>query len=275
MNNPKTVSVVITSRNEEENIKNCLESIKKQDYSKDCIEVIVVDNNSEDNTLDIARSYTDKICTYGPERSAQRNYGVKKAKGEYVLYLDADMVLSENVISECVEKCRNETCVALYIPERIIGRGFWIKVRDFERSFYDATVVDCVRFIRRDKFLQLDGFDENLIGPEDWDFDRRIKEKGRVGIIVSALYHNEGEFSLRKYLAKKRYYAGGIERYRHKWGSGDAVVKKQLGLWYRYFGVFLEEGKWLKVISHPVLSLAMCALRVLVGINYLRYGKYS
>jgi hypothetical protein len=36
--------------------------------------------------------------------------------------------------------------------ERIIGRGFWIKVRDFERSFYDRTVIDAARFLRREIF---------------------------------------------------------------------------------------------------------------------------
>ncbi len=122
--------------------------------------------------------YFDPIYyNFGPERSAQRNFGARQANGKYILYLDADMRLSENVISECVEKCENnENLVALYIPEKIIGNGFWVRIRDFERSFYNATVIDCVRFVRRDKFLEIDGFDEDLAGPEDWDFDRRIRD---------------------------------------------------------------------------------------------------
>jgi len=40
-----------------------------------------------------------------PERSTQRNFGVKKASSNYILYLDADMILSKNVVSECIEKC--------------------------------------------------------------------------------------------------------------------------------------------------------------------------
>ena len=138
------------------------------------VEIIVVDNNSSDNTVEIAKRFTDKVYNKRPERSAQRNYGVKNAKGKYVLYLDADMVLCENVTQECISKCEKEDYVALYIPERIIGNSFWIKVRDFERSFYNSTVMDCARFVRKDAFEKVGGFNESLTGPEDWDFDRRL-----------------------------------------------------------------------------------------------------
>src|SRR3989338_6850974 len=141
------VSVIITTKNTQAYIGDCLESIKKQDYPLGTTEAIVVDNNSTDRTAFIAKQYTDKVYNFGPERSAQRNFGVKQASGKYILYLDADMILSESIISEAVQKCEKESCSALYIPERIIGEGFWIKVRDFERGFYTATCIDAVRFV--------------------------------------------------------------------------------------------------------------------------------
>jgi glycosyltransferase involved in cell wall biosynthesis len=268
-----TVSVIVTTRNEEKSIENCLKSIKGQARQRDNIEIIVVDNNSKDKTKEIAGRYTNKIYNLGPERSSQRNFGVKQASAKYILYLDADMALSENVIKECVEKCEIEGYIALYIPERIIGRGYWIRARNFERGFYDATCIDCVRFVRRDKFLQINGFDEELTGPEDWDFDRRIKAIGRVDIISSPLYHNEREFRLSRYLEKKSYYSKSFDRYIEKWGKDDPIVNKQLGFWYRYFGVFCEQGKWKKVLMHPGLDLGMYILRILVGIRYITYGR--
>lgn len=269
MDRADVVSVIITTKNEEVNIRDCLESVLKQSYPKDKIEIILVDNGSTDRTKDIARGFTDKVYNHGPERSAQRNFGIKQASGEYILYLDADMALSPSVISECVDKCRSENLIALYIPEQIIGKGFWIKVRDFERSFYDATVIDCVRFVRRDKFLKLGGFDESLTGPEDWDFDRRIRAEGKVDIIDSAIYHNEGIFSLREYLSKKSYYATNFQRYKDKWGKNNLVIKKQFGFRYRYFGVFIENWKWIKLINHPFKTIGMYFLRLLVGFSYL------
>lgn len=263
------VSVIIITKNEEVNIRNCLESIKKQNHLPDSIEIIVVDNNSTDQTKEIARAYTDQVYNYGPERSSQRNFGVKHSSGKYVLYIDADMILSEYVISECVKKCENQGTVALYIPERIIGNGYWIRVRDFERSFYDATCIDCVRFVRKDKFLEIDGFDEALIGPEDWDFDRRIREVGRVDIIRSPLYHNEGRFDFKRYLTKKTYYAQSFGKYINKWSRKDKLIAKQLGFRYRYFVVFFEAGKWKRLLAHPWLSFGVYSLRFFVGLVYL------
>lgn len=266
-NYPK-VSVIITTRNEEKNIENCLKSIKAQTLGN--TEIIVVDNHSEDKTAKIARKYTTKVYLKGPERSSQRNYGAKVARGEYLLYLDADMILRPNVIEECVKKCEIGRIDALYLPERVVGDGFWIKVRDFERSFYTGTVIDAVRFVRKDLFKRVGGFDETLVGPEDWDFDRRIRKIGRTGIINTALYHNEGSFNIKKYLKKKKYYTIGIKKYIEKWGSNDPETMKQLGMRYRLIGVFVEKGKWKKLIRHPLFTSSMYYLRLRVALEYLQ-----
>src|SRR3989338_7840629 len=146
------VSVVVTTKNEEKNIGNCLQSVKRQTYPQRKIEIIVVDNNSLDKTKEIARKYTKKVFNKGPERSAQRNYGISRAKGKYILFLDADMSLSEKVIRECVGKFTHggKNLVGVYIPERILGDSYWCKVRDFERSFYNGTVIDGLRFIKKE-----------------------------------------------------------------------------------------------------------------------------
>lgn len=260
------VSVIITTKNEEKNIENCLRSIKNQTFQN--IELIVVDNFSEDRTVETAKKYTAKVYSKGSERSSQRNFGAKAANGQYLLYLDADMILSPGVIEECLKKCERNRINALYIPERIIGEGFWIKVRDFERSFYTGTVVDATRFIRKDLFEKVGGFDESLVGPEDWDFDRRIRKVGRTGIIQSALHHNEGRFNIKSYLNKKNYYVDGIRNYAAKWGPNDSETTKQIGAWYRLIGVFIDEGKWKKLIRRPLLAIAMYKLRVEVAITY-------
>lgn len=296
------VSVVITTKNEEKNIENCLKSLLTQSYPSDKLEIIVVDNNSTDRTKEVVRAFKQstlklyklsnfQLFNWGPERSAQRNFGAKQAKGEYYLYLDADMTLSPNVIEECVDKfIKLESCkvhkesklstlktlnfktgglVGLYIPEIVMGDSFWSKVRRFERSFYNATVIDCVRFVRVKDFLAVQGFDETMSGPEDWDFDKKIRARGKVDIIKSPIYHNEGEFNLKNYLKKKAYYIQSFDKYIAKWGKNDPDIKKQLGFYYRFIGVFIENCKWKKLIKHPILTLGMFTLRFLVGFNYL------
>lgn len=263
------VSVVITTKNEERNIARCLDSVVNQSYPVNKIEIIVVDNNSTDKTVEIAKKYNCQIYTYGPERSAQRNLAGQKAKGEFILFLDADMAISSGLILECLDKCKKDGLGALYIPEIIVGEGFWIKARNFERSFYNATVIDCVRFTRSDVFIYLKGFDESLSGPEDWDFDRRVRGRCKTGIVKSPLYHDEGRFNLRKYLKKKTYYAQSFKNYIKKWGISDPVIKKQFGFFYRFIGIFLGKGGWIRLVCHPLLTLGMYFLRVSIGFTYL------
>src|SRR5690554_5923098 len=101
------VSVVITTRNEERNLRNCLLSVRAQSYPQERIEIIVVDNNSTDRTVEIAREFTPQVFTMGPERSAQRNHGIiEKARGDVVLYLDADMILAPETIAAGVAAMR-------------------------------------------------------------------------------------------------------------------------------------------------------------------------
>ena len=270
------ISVIITTKNEEKNIENCLKSIKEQAYPQDQIEIIVVDNDSTDKTKEIASHYTDKVFNKGPERSAQRNFGVEQSTGDYFLYLDADMILNKELIKDCVEfiqnsklKTQNSDVVALYISEIVMGEKFWSKVRRFERSFYDGTVIDCARFIKKESFQKVGGFDENLTGPEDWDLDKKLRNIGKVDLIKTPIYHNEAEFEMRKYLDKKGYYAKKFDDYIAKWGKDDVDIKKQFGIYYRFLGVFIEDGKWKKIIIHPILTFGMYFLRGLVGIKFL------
>lgn len=265
------ISIVVTTKNEQKHIRKCLQSIRDQKYPKKNIEIIVIDNNSNDNTKGIAREFTNKVYNKGPERSAQRNFGSKKSKGKYYMYLDADMSLSPSVIVEALEKfTADKKLVGLYIPEIIVGKGLWLKVRKFERSFYNATVVDCVRIIRKATFDKIGGFDETLTGPEDWDLDKKVRLAGRISIIKSPLYHNEAGFSIINYLNKKSYYARSFNKYIKRWGNDDPDIKKQLGFYYRYFIVFVENGNWKKLLKHPLLSLQMFFLKFLVGLIYIK-----
>lgn len=265
------VSIVITTKNAEEFIADCIKSVINSNYIKAGynFEIILVDNYSSDKTVEIAKSLGAKTFLKGPERSAQRNYGVEQASGEIVGILDVDMTLSETVISECVEIFENdENIKAIYIPEKIFGKGFFNKVRNFERSFYNSTVIDGLRFFRREAFLKIGGFDTSLYAAEDWDLDRRMKTSGGgTAITKSPLYHHENH-NLKKYIIKKSYYASNFDNYFKKWGF-DETTKKQFGFYYRYIGVFIENGKWKKLFAHPLLSLSMYFLLFLRGCVYV------
>ncbi len=298
MNFTPLVSIVITTKNEAKNIENCLLSIQEQSYSH--IEAIVIDNASTDATKTIAKRYTRQVFDKGPERSAQRNYGMLNiAQGEYVMFLDADMLLAPEVVASCVQTMQSDaSCVALHIPEIILGKNYWSQIRRFERTFYNGTVIDGARFFRKTIFTQVSGFDTSMSGPEDWDIDKKLKLIGKIGLLADSsnvnclktwklssfitqrgidldaeyttvIFHNESEFELSFYLKKKAYYAQSFDTYINKWGRKDPEIKQQFGLFYRYFGVFVEQGKWQKLLRHPLLTVGMYFLRFLVGLKYI------
>lgn len=290
------VSAVITTKNEAANIERCITSIALQNVP---VRIVVVDNGSTDDTKRIARKYTRFVYTKGPERSAQRNFGmIQRSATEFVMFIDADMILSPGVISGCLAAMAKTKADALHIPEIVLGRNFFSNVRRFERSFYDGTVIDGARFFRRSAFVRAGGFDETMSGPEDWDIDKKIKERGTIALLddmgrsenkkwhasfdaflrergvdpmkqKTCIYHNEAEFHLGKYLKKKAYYIGSFDTYVAKWGTDDPDVKKQLGMYYRMFGVFTESGKWMRLLRQPLLTFGMYFLRALVGIRFV------
>ncbi|MCX6794943.1 MAG: glycosyltransferase family A protein [Candidatus Falkowbacteria bacterium] len=271
------VSVVITTKNEEPNIENCLRSIKDQAYSN--LEVIVVDNNSSDQTKEIAGQYTKLVFDLSKEtdlieiknyRGAQLNFGVGRAKGEIIFFPDADMTFSKDLIMEATKKLKEFD--ALYVPEIICGKRLFGKIRNFERSFYNKTCIDGIRIIKKDLFLKVGGFDvKNIVfGPDDWDFTKTLKRINcNLEITDQVLYHHEEWLTLKVYLNKKSKYVSTFDGYVNKWGKNDNDIKKQLGFSYRYFGVFFENGKWKKIIKHPILSAGMYVIRFLVGLKFV------
>ena len=261
MNNP-LFSIIISTKNEEKHIQACLASIKAQTYP--AIEIIVVDNFSHDATVRCAQSFTSHVYCHGTERSAQRNFGVfEKATGTYVMYVDADMLLNKQLVAEAVAAFERDCdLVALYVPLRWRGNNWIIRTRGFERAFYDATVLDAVRIIKREVFIHVGGFDETLYAGEDWDLDKRVRQYGKTGMLSTVMYHDEDEnITLKQFVKSMAYYSRNLSLYVKKWGKDDCDVKKQFGLLYRFCIVFLEKGKWRTCAAHPVRMTAVLYLK--------------
>lgn len=261
------LGAVITTKNEEANIANCIHAF---DGYRDRVDVIVVDNASTDRTKDIAAKLGARVFDKGPERSAQRNLGWREAKTGYVVILDADMILPRETIDELLAIASAGELDAAWIREVRSGTGFRVKARNFERSFYDGTCVDALRLFSRAVLEKTGGYDENLIaGPEDWDLDIRVLASGaRCAVTKGHLIHNEKNLTYRRMLEKKAYYTRSFAAYKAKW-PGNGTVKRQFSPWYRFAGVFLENGKWKKVAAHPVLFAAVLFERFSVGLVYL------
>src|SRR5206468_8577629 len=94
MNKPR-LSVVVVTRNEEERLRACLESVAWAD------EIVVVDAESEDKTVTIAREFTDQVVVRPwPGYAAQKNVALELATGDWALSLDADEIVSAELAAD-------------------------------------------------------------------------------------------------------------------------------------------------------------------------------
>ncbi len=270
------VSIIIISKNEDDVMKVLLLSAVNQTY-KD-IEIILVDNHSTDNTLKIAKEFNNVVIyNFGPERSAQRNYGAKKAAGKYLLFLDSDMKLTPKVVEECVKKIKTGKKIGgIAIPEKSVAFNFWEKVKSFERSFYNEkgdSVTDAARFFPKEVFNKAGGYDETITGPEDWDLSDNIRNLGyHINRIESVIYHKERINSVID-LARKKYYYG-LKTYRYLRKHNISPLSAKTVFFLR--PIFYKN--WSKIILHPILSLSllfMLTLELMAGGAGYLIGRLS
>jgi len=263
------VSIIVPTYNSAMVLDACLKSIKEQSYEN--IELIVVDNNSVDETKLIASRYTKNLFNRGPERSAQRNFGVAQSVGAFVAIIDSDMVLSNEVVKSCVEEFeRHADLQGLIIPEESFGEGLWAKCKILERSFYvGVDWMEAARFYRKSAYEKAGGYNENMVSGEDWDLSQRIGRNGKIGRITHYIYHNEGKISLLKTIKKKYYYAQKFAGYVGS-NQGEEKLKKQTGIVSRYYLFFSNPRK---LFGSPFLGLSMIFMKTcefgIGGLGYL------
>jgi len=142
MSNKALVSVVIITKNEEANIEACLKSV----YGW-AGEIIVVDDESRDRTVELARRYADKILHRKMDiEGKHRNWAYQQAKNDWVLSLDADERVTEELKEEIRKNLKiNTKYVCFSIPLRNYIGDYWVKYG----GWYPAPKI---RLFRKDKF---------------------------------------------------------------------------------------------------------------------------
>lgn len=251
------VSVIVPTKNSEHTLSACLKSIKRQTYRS--LEVIVVDNFSDDQTVPIATGLADIVLQKGPERSAQRNYAVAHSRGTFVLIVDSDMELDPSVVSECVERVTSSKDVqAVIIPEESFGIGFWSQCKRLERGFYvGIPYMEAARFFYRTDYVRAGGYDEAMVSGEDWDLSQRIATDDKLGRVASLIHHNEGRISLLRTVQKKYYYAKKFHAYLSTNKNTDASAK-QTNIVGRYALYFSQPRK---LFRNPILGVGMLFMK--------------
>lgn len=184
------ISVIIPTFNEEGYLPKLLSCIKRQTY-KD-YEVIVADSNSKDRTRQVAKKYRCKLVRGGLPATG-RNNGAKVARGNVLLFLDADVQFHSNFLGNAMDEFENHKldvagCRICPLSTNIIDKIFfkifnsWIFVTQF---FYPNASGGGI-FCKADIHKKVNGFDESIKLSEDMDYVKRCGKFGKFRILESA-----------------------------------------------------------------------------------------
>ena len=276
-NNNEIVSIVIPTKNSAGFLDSCLKNIRLQSYPK--IEIIIVDSKSTDNVEELAKKYKVRFLTYIPkvekgifDAPHKRNYGMAKAKGKYVYWLDADMTLPKNLIAEAVELCI-KGADAVILPEDSFGVGIWSKAKQLERRCYwNDPTMESPRFYKKSVWEDIGGFDLSLgAGGDDIDLTQKLLEKNYViKRAKNIVLHNEGNLTLRNTIRKHFMYGREMFNY----------FKKRPRSWIATYNPikFSYFSHWKLFIGHPVeaiLFIFMRTLEYIAGFVGLIYSFFS
>jgi len=177
------VSIIIPAKNEEKMIAGCLTALKKIDFPSEAYEIIVVDNGSEDATADIAKSFGVRVFIISDVSiSALRNYGAAQSNGEYLAFVDADVMVTSEWLKNALAAFEDERVACTGSTSVIPKDTTWV-----ERTWFLQTQGQPARaertwlasmnlIVRRKVFNEVGGFNEKLLTCEDVDLGYRISE---------------------------------------------------------------------------------------------------
>lgn len=201
------VSIIIACRNEEEFISKCLDSIINSDYPKDKLEILVVDGKSEDGTREIVKKYIEKypfiklLDNQKKIKPCALNMGIKEAKGEAIMVIDAHSVCQKDYISKCLEylkkyKVDNIGGIIKTLPAKntVVAKAIAISLSHFfgvggsrfrvgskKPRWVDTVFGGCYR---KEVFKKIGLFNENLVRSQDMEFNLRLKRAGGKILLV-------------------------------------------------------------------------------------------
>jgi len=181
------ISIIIPIYNQAEHLPNLLDSLKRQTY--DNYEIIIVNDGSTDSLIEIINKYQslfgNKLNYLQQENmgaNAARNKGAGLARGEYIIFCDADIVM-EPIMLELMLKTLKDNPDASFCYSSFIW-GY----KKFKLWAYDAEKLKTMPYINTTSLIQLKdfpGFDETLKKFQDWDLWLTMLEQGHVGVWVN------------------------------------------------------------------------------------------
>jgi len=241
------VSIIIPTYNEEKDIAECLKSLKIQSLRN--FETIIVDDGSTDRTIEIAKKFRVKIVKgehRGPGYS--RNLGARTARGSILVFVDADMTFDKDYLKNLIAPLiKDKRLIGSTHDYEIAGNlkniwsRCWGNVRVDGRGKKVPSWGIPFRAIRKDKFLELGGFDPKYGYADDLTFWFKYKMIPVYGQNATC-YHKNPE-TLKEIYRQSRWIGASLE---------NALLKTSL----KYLAPFLMAIA--SPIAVPILAIKRC-----------------
>ena len=226
------ISFVVPAYNEERLLGAALDSIDAAARAcREAYEIVVVDDGSTDGTADVARRRGAMVVPVAHRKiSATRNSGARAARGEILVFVDADTRIDEEVLRAALSALRSGAVgggAGLRFDGRVplYARAFSALLLAYARVARLAS--GCFVFCTREAFEAAGRFDETLFGAEEWALSRALARLGRVVIVREAVTTSGRKLRTHGLLE----HAGLLARFAVR-GSATLRDRRGLDLWY-------------------------------------------
>lgn len=192
----KKVSVIVPVYNADKYLSNCIDSILEQTYQN--IEVIIIDDGSSDNSSSICDEYKkidNRIDVYHNQNSGvsvTRNFGLNKATGEYVVFIDSDDICADTMIEKMVEAIEKEKDIDMAICG--IGK-FNIFPNITERLVHNSGLISIEEYL--EKILLKESIGQYCGGPYNKIFKREMLIKNKILFDSGVSYAEDFMFNIK------------------------------------------------------------------------------
>lgn len=227
------ISIIIPIFNQADKLGKCLASIVAQTYQD--FEVIIVNDGSDDNPEKVFKLFEQQlgdravfIVQENQGSNPSRNRGAREAKGEYLLFCDADTILKPDMLVKLLNKLNDNQGSAYAYSSFRFGWKMFYPGEFTLKKLQTAPFIHTMALMRADKFP---GFDEKIKRFQDWDLWLTMSEQGSYGIYVDeVLFTVAGGGTISSWLPSFAYkYLPWLKQVQ-KYQSAEAIIKQKHGL---------------------------------------------
>ena len=260
-NDLSMISVVIPAYNESDNIQTCIDSLKAQSLPQKNYEIIVVDNNSTDNTLELIKKL-GVICTveYRKGPAAAKNAGIRLAKGNIIAFIDGDCIATKDWLKNIVSgfEISNVGCIAGSITAMendnisplesfLIKKGHLSQAQHIENSFLPFAATANAAY-RKEVLDRIGLFDEGLLIGEDADLSWRMQLFTNYKVMYipeAAVFHPYESRPKELFRQKRRHAYGSVMLYKKYRKYQQKEVKDLKQTYWEYRSIIT---RWIKLL---------------------------